>query len=300
MDGVVSLDIRQLRYFLAIAEEGQISGAAKRLHIAQPPLSQQLKLLENELGVQLVERGSRHACLTEAGKALRHRAEQILDLVSTTTKEIQELEEGAKGTLAIGTIASVGSTLLPECVRIFRNKYPGIDFLLREGETERITDLLNKGGVEIGFVRLPVDPAIFSAIPLPKEPLVAAMDSKWSVVGSGPMDISELAGKPLLIHRRHEAMIVAACRETGFEPLIICKSDDPRPMLAWAAAGVGVAVATASLVRSTCMPGLCCREIAATSLETAAAIVWMKNRYQSVAAKKFLQCLHECQEKEKL
>jgi DNA-binding transcriptional LysR family regulator len=283
------MDIRQLRYFLAIAEEGQISGAAKRLHIAQPPLSQQLKLMEEELGVQLVERGSRNTRLTEAGSALRHRAEQILDLVNTTVKEIQAFDEGAKGTLALGTIASLGSTLLPDWISSFHQQYPGIDFLLWEGETERIIDLLNSGVIEIGLVRLPVDAAIFESIPLPKEPLVAAMSKKWMNGKDGPMPIAELANKPLLTHRRHVSMITKSCREAGFEPTILCKADDPRSMLAWADADIGIAIATASMARQITNSNLGYREIVAPGLETAAAVVWMRNRYMSTAARRFLE-----------
>lgn len=283
------MDIRQLRYFLAIAEEGQISGAAKRLHIAQPPLSQQLKLMEAELGVQLVERTNRNTRLTEAGRALRHRAEQIIDLMNITTKEIQAIDEGAKGTLALGTIASLGSTLLPGWISSFHAGYPGIDFLLWEGETERIIDLLSNGVIEIGLVRLPVDPAVLESIPLPKEPLVAAMNSKWAIAGDNPIPIAELAGKPLLIHRRHMAMITKSCREAGFEPVILCKADDPRSMLAWADAGIGIAIATSSMARLLASRDLHYREIVAPGLETAAAVVWMRNRYLSIAARHFLQ-----------
>ncbi|KYZ77959.1 LysR family transcriptional regulator [Anaerosporomusa subterranea] len=283
------MDIRQLRYFLAIAEEGQISGAAKRLHIAQPPLSQQLKIMEEELGVQLVERGSRSTRLTEAGRALRHRAEQILDLVNTTVKEVQAFDEGAKGTLALGTIASLGSNLLPDWISSFHEQYPGIDFLLWEGETERITDLLNSGVIEIGLVRLPIDSAIFESIHLPKEPLVAAMSNKWMDGGDGPMPIVELANKPLLTHRRHVSMITKSCREAGFEPTILCKADDPRSMLAWADADIGIAIATASMARQITNSNLRYREIIAPGLETAAAVVWMKNRYMSTAARRFLE-----------
>jgi DNA-binding transcriptional LysR family regulator len=97
------MDIRQLKYFMAIVEEGQISRAAKRLHMAQPPLSLQLKMLEENLGVQLIERTTKSLRLTEAGHALYQRAEQILGLVDTTTKEIREFDQGLRGTLGIGS-----------------------------------------------------------------------------------------------------------------------------------------------------------------------------------------------------
>jgi DNA-binding transcriptional LysR family regulator len=108
------MDIRQLKYFLAIAEEKNITKAAKKLYISQPPLSQQLKLLEEELGVTLLERSTRKMKLTEAGKLLRHRAKQIIELMETSIKEIKNLNLGVKGILSIGFVSSAGSILLPE------------------------------------------------------------------------------------------------------------------------------------------------------------------------------------------
>lgn len=151
------MDIRQLRYFITIAEEGNITKAARRLHIAQPPLSQQLKLLEEELGVKLVERGSRQIQLTDAGKILRHRAEQVVELVDSTIKELKDFNEGLQGTLSVGTVPSSGSTLLPERIYNFHENYPGVSFQIWEGDTYRILDLLNNGVIEIGIVRTPIN-----------------------------------------------------------------------------------------------------------------------------------------------
>ena len=114
------MDIRNLKYFVTIVEEGKISQAAKRLNIAQPPLSQQLKALEYELGVTLFERHTRKLIITEEGKLLYKRAKKILELVEGTKEEMRELSEGTKGTLSIGTIATLGAELLPSRVRDFK------------------------------------------------------------------------------------------------------------------------------------------------------------------------------------
>ena len=120
------MDIRKLRYFLAVAEEGQITKAAQRLHMAQPPLSQQLKQLETELGVRLIERsGSRKIKLTAAGQALRIRAEQMMELAQKTAKELKDIEEGTQGTLPVGITASWDATFLPKKINAFHEQYPG-------------------------------------------------------------------------------------------------------------------------------------------------------------------------------
>lgn len=103
------MDIRQLKYFLTITEEEQITAAARRLRIAQPPLSQQMKGLEDELGITLFKRGPRHIQLTDAGKLLANRARQILELSDSTVREIDDFKRGLKGTLSIGTVSSSGN-----------------------------------------------------------------------------------------------------------------------------------------------------------------------------------------------
>ena len=111
------MDIRQLTYFMVIAEEGQITAAARRLHMAQPPLSQQMKALEEELGVQLLQREPRSVTLTDAGEILYRRARQIVTLTDSTRREIADFKNGLRGTLSIGTVSSSGSVILQPALR---------------------------------------------------------------------------------------------------------------------------------------------------------------------------------------
>ena len=283
------MDIRQLKYFQAIAEEGQISKAAKRLNIAQPPLSQQLKLLETELGVILVERGPRQIRLTEAGRLLQDRAAQLLELMKATTSELQDLGSGAKGSLTIGAVASAGATFLPDRIRSFHQQYPQVTFQFWEGSTARILELLQNGVIEIGIARAIFDPGLFHSYILQSEPLVAAQNHSicptWK---SDSVAVSELADKPLLIHRSNEAIISDCCRNHGFEPRILCRGDDIRTLLVWADAGIGVAIVPRSIVGLVPSQGLTYAEIADASLVIRKAIIWHKNRYLSTCAKNFM------------
>lgn len=283
------MDIRQLRYFLTIAEEGQITGAAKRLHMAQPPLSQQLKLLENELGFKLVERGSRSIQLTDAGKILRNRAEQILELTDAAMKELKDFNEGLNGTLSIGTVSSSGATFLPDRIRKFNEKFPGVCFEIWEGNTYRILEILNSGIIEIGIVRTPFNVNDFNSIPLPSEPMVAAaVESLYEDNCEGDVGISFLTGKPLIIYRRFEKLITETCQNAGFEPKIICKTDDSRSTLLWAESGIGVAVVPESATKLVGSQNLKYKKINSSALETHIAAIWVKNRYLSSAAREFL------------
>ncbi|MDP4143610.1 MAG: LysR family transcriptional regulator [Bacillota bacterium] len=283
------MDIRQLKYFLTIAEEEQITGAAKKLHIAQPPLSHQLKLLENELGVQLVERGSRKIQLTEAGHILRNRAEQILELTDTAIKELKDFNEGIQGTLAIGTVSSSGATLFPERISKFHETYPQINFQIWEGNTYRILEILNSGLIEIGIVRTPFNMEAFESIELPKEPMVAAFSGDLLVAQDEYVLLDELINKPLIIYRRFEKLIADAFDEESLNPTVLCKTDDARSTLLWADAGIGIALVPESAIRLIGSTKLRYKKIKNPHLETKIAAIWMKNRHLSTAAKHFLE-----------
>lgn len=283
------MDIRQLKYFQAIAEEGQISKAAKRLNMAQPPLSQQLKQLENELGVLLVERGPRQIKLTEAGQLLQDRAAQIIELLNSTTLELQDLNSGVRGTLSIGAVASAGTTFLPERIRRFHLQYPNITFQFREGNTSRILELLQNGVVEIGIARAIYDPDLFQAHDLPAEPMIAAQKSTDTEKKSLPrLQISDLRDKPLLVHRSNETMINEVCHKFGFQPNILCRGDDVRSLLAWAEAGIGVAIVLKSAIGLVPSHQLTHQEIAHPALSIKMAIIWYRKRHLSAVASNFL------------
>lgn len=289
------MDLKQLAYFLAIAEEGSITKAAERLHIAQPPLSQQLKLLEKELGVVLMERNTRKIQITDAGRLLRNRAKQILELAERTSKELKDLKEGLQGTLSIGTISSAGEALLPLKIQGFHEKYPGVDFHIREGGTFEILELIKSGVVEIGIIRTPFNQDIFEYINLPDEPMVAGAleDLFWDdSADRGCLDLAELEGKPLLMHNRYKNNIKEACRKAGFEPRIICRIDDSRSMLNWANSGMGIAIIPRDMIGLLPDAKLVYREIKEESLVTRKVIIWMKNRYLSALARHFLETLN--------
>lgn len=285
------IGLREMKYFLTIAQEGNITTAAQRLHIAQPPLSRQMKQLEDFLGTKLFERGHRKIQLTEAGKVLRNRAEQLLNLVDTTVREIKEIEAGSYGTLAIGTASSSGVTILPKVARIFRNHYPHLNFELWEGESVRIIELLNGGLIEIGLVRFSFDVDTYESIQLPKEPLVAAIHKNMpEYVGGQPdsIELRDLAEKPLMIHRKYEAMITEHCQQVGFNPYLLCRSDDIMPILAWADAGVGIAVVPRAAIGLIPTTNLVFKTITNPCIDTTAAVIWLRSRYLSAPARHFL------------
>ncbi|MCB2293454.1 LysR family transcriptional regulator [Clostridium algoriphilum] len=287
------MDIKQLRYFLTIAEEGQITAAARRLHIAQPPLSQQLKLLERELGVKLVERGPRHIHLTDAGEILRTRAEQILELSDSTINEIDDFKKGLNGTLSIGMVSSSGALLIKNTMSKFHEEYSGVKFSVHEGNTFKILELLNRGIIEVGIVRTPFKALNCNYKCMKKEPMIAAMTKKYSSDLEGNyISLEQLSGKPLIFYRRFEQLIMDTCIESGFKPEVFCKNDDARTTLLLANAGFGIGIAPKSAFELSCNQNLIYKEIKNEKLETSLAAIWIKDRYMSSLADRFIKCFN--------
>lgn len=284
------MDIRQLRYFLTVAEEGQITSAAKKLQMTQPPLSQQIKLLEDELGVKLIERGSRHIQLTAAGKILLNRARQILALSDSAAKEIHDFSKGLNGTLSIGTVSSSGAVLLNEKMVDFQKKYTGIKFEIHEGNTFTLIDLLNKGIIEVGIVRTPFKAFNLECRYAKSEPMIAAMSKQydWNPEQT-TVTVGELKDKPLIIYRRFEQLISETCLEYGFEPQIFCINEDARTTLLWANAGLGIAIVPKSAFLLAANGNLLYKEIDHEKMKTQIAAIWLKDQYISSLAEKFIE-----------
>lgn len=295
------MDIRKLQYFLAVAEEGQITKAAQSLHMAQPPLSQQLKLLEKELGVQLIDRGgSRKIELTDAGRALRSRAAQILELMNQTEKEVKDIAEGLHGTLSVGLAMPWGITLgtgfLLKQIRKFHDVYPEINFQVWEGDLDRIEDLLSRRVIEIAITKPPTNLEAYGVVSLPTEPIAAAFVPKCNV--STPVDsipLIDLVDKPLIIYRKFEKRLLGYYQKLGLKPRILCTQDDIRSMLLWAESGLGVAIVQKSA--ASLLPGskLIFKEIIDPVLTTKTiSAIWLKNRYLSAPARTFIDTV--CQD----
>ena len=207
--------------------------------MAQPPLSQQIQLLEKELGVDLFIREHRHMELTEAGKLLYERARQILNLSDSARREIRDFKQGLKGTLHIGTVSSSGSVILSSAMRDFHHHHEGVHFEIYDGNTFEVIDMLHKGLVEIGIVRTPFKAGSFHCKILNEEPMVAALSSSTTCISQ---DIS---------------------------PVLFCRNDDARTAtILWANAGLGIAVTPASAVNLAAHDNLSVKIIDEPSLRT--------------------------------
>ena len=286
------MDLKQLNYFLTVVNEQQITAAAKKLHMAQPPLSQQMKLLEEELGTQLFKRGPHRIELTDSGRLLARRAQQLLDMADSTTREIADLCQGLRGTLSIGTISSSGSILLSPGLQTFHEEFRDVHFEIHDANTYQLIELLEQGIIEIGIVRTPFNASQFHCEYLSSEPMAVAMTSQldWCPDRTS-IQLAELAKRPLIVYRRFNQLLADAFTAKGIQPEIYCRNDDARTTVLWANAGLGIALAPLSAMKLAAHENLHIKTIMEPSLETKIAVIWRRDTYLSHIGQKFLTAL---------
>lgn len=289
------MNLQQMRYFLTVAETGNITKAAQLLHMAQPPLSRQIKQIENELETKLFTRNGRHLHLTEAGTLLLYRVREILNLTDRSLQEIKALTKNSGGTLVLGSVSSLGHVLLPELIKNFRRTQPQLQIELIMEETIKITELLEKGILEIGFVRQPFDTDFFDHYILPQEKLLAVYHKNifHPSVTEGNIAVAELANYPLLIHHKYQSLIDSTFAQNNSQPKYFCRSNDILPLLSWADAGLGIVIipeSAAKLIKSSNLLTACIDD---ATLHTTGAMIWPKKQHQSALAQNFISFFKE-------
>lgn len=241
------MDIRQLRYFTVIVEEGTLTGAARRLNMTQPPLTAQLKLLEEELKCPLFDRDGKRLHLTEAGLHFYERALRILGMCDAAVTEMADFQEGAAGTLRIGVISSVKDQLFPSWICRFWKEYPNIRYEIYTANTYQLLDQLQNSQIDLALVRTPFSKTDLEILYIKKEPFLAVGSSSFfPSQKNGDLTLKDLEGAPLILYRRWEKMLKLRFEEEGISPRILCCNDDAQTTLALAARGMGVGLLPAS------------------------------------------------------
>ena len=242
------MELRQLQYFVAVAEELHFGRAAKRVHISQPPLSMQIRNLEEELGAQLFTRTSRRVELTEAGKLFLKDVRRILKDIESTVKTTQDTARGVIGRLAVGFVSPAMDTFLPPAILDFRRQYPGIVLSLSELLTNEQLESLYSGRIQVGFVRVyHHDLQDLCHEIVWREPYVLALPEKHPLAAKEEVALSELKGEPMIMYSRgiqpalYDA-ILACCEKAGFRPEIAQEARSKHTTTALVAAGLGVAI----------------------------------------------------------
>jgi len=290
------MDIRQLRYFIAIAEEGQITSAARRLNMAQPPLSQALKAMEEELGVMLFERNRHSLTLTNEGEVFLRKAIEVVHHFEESIAEVKELGREVKGTLSVGATLYCSQLLLNK-IAMIREQNPMLSFRIWEGYVDHLKDLMEKRKIEIAISHSPVDWPHVSTLSLNPEPFVLVLPRQWNLHLQEPVELTDIADKPLILLLRPphgRSMYLDTLREfqkRNLHPNIMCECNDSVMLLSLISAGFGMSMLPMSMLKLYPAHQFQILRIKGDPLFSQPQAIWRKNGYLSKAAKQFLDCL---------
>jgi DNA-binding transcriptional LysR family regulator len=247
------MELRRIQYFVAVAEEAHFGRAAERLQMAQPPLSQQIKALEAEMGVVLFHRTTRKVELTPAGQRFLDRARAILASVDEAVTEAAQVADGQLGRIAIGFTGSATYDLLPSLVRVLRADLPGIELDIRgEMLTPDQVAALTDGSLDLGLLRPPVRNAGIEVHVLRREPLIAVLPEHHPLAGHDRVPLPDLRDDPFITYPSHHRSVVYeavtdACQRAGFFPRAVHEVGETSTLVSFVAAGLGVALVPASV-----------------------------------------------------
>jgi len=248
----MSIDLKQLRYFLAVAEEKSFSRAAERLHISQPPLSQQIMKLESELGVRLFARTTRTFELTVAGKALMSEASELLGKMRMTIDTIRQIDRGEVGRLRVGIVGSAMWGPIPSLLEEFQTKYPQVTWTLHEMGPTLQYEALRAKQIDVGFWREPkLDEDDLKQDNLRqelcfRENVCVAVNEHHPLAKMEAIELVDIANEPMLTlaldRSAFPRYLIQCCVKAGFQPTIFQEASEPQTLLAMVGAGLGVAL----------------------------------------------------------
>lgn len=241
------IEIRQLRYFQAVAEELHFSRAAARLRIAQPALSRQIQQLEVETGTQLLKRTQRVVELTPAGALFLERTSRILEEIGKAVVDARRIGKGEYGHLVVGFIHSSTYGLLPAIVERFRHLYPDIELELREMTIAEQHDALSRGQIDIGLLRPQPAPSGIEVQPIMEDCFLLAVPDKHPLAKIDAVYMQALAPEPMIMFSKRESplfhsRIAAMCEQAGFNPKIVQHATQIHTIVGLVGAGIGIAV----------------------------------------------------------
>jgi DNA-binding transcriptional LysR family regulator len=271
--------MRDLRAFLVLAEELHFGEAAKRLGVAQPPLSQTIKRLETKLGCALFERHTRRTDLTEAGMALREATTRIMDELGRAVSDARRLDAGESGSLAVGFPTTVAVTILPKILRDFRDRNPRIELRLQEVPSMEQVERIRAGSLDLGFVNEPIARPELQSVSVQIEPFDLLLPAKHKLLRRrGPIPVEALSNEGFIMFPRKlgaafNDRILAICQVGNFTPRVVQEALTWSTIAALVDANIGVSLVPTSLRRLR-VGNVVYRSIIPSSVQTFTSVVW--------------------------
>ena len=275
------MDFRNLQYFVTVAQELNFTRAAGKLQMSQPPLSNQIKALEEELGVQLFVRGKRHMTLTDAGVLLLQRAVQILEMGEKTRRDLASMGNELSGTICLGMVEGRAPYLAARWIAGFREEYPLVRYELWNGSSDDVLDQLHRGLADLAVIAAPYDEEHLDGFVVGREPWVAMISRRHPLADlpGTELPLSSLVGQPLIIPRRKSR--VEAIRRwfagIGAEPDILCEMSNYMDAVALAEQNVGISI----FPQTTYTPNahVVSKRITQPARQVEYVLVWERNQH---------------------
>ena len=290
------VELRHLRSFLAVAEELHFGRAAARLHISQPPLSQQIRRLEDEVGARLFRRTNRRVQLTSAGQAFLAEARQAIASAERAVGAAQRAERGEIGELVVGYVPSATYGPLPDVIRMFRKRLPEVELKLRNLRSVHRSQALLERRIDVGLVRPHAADSRLVYEALWREPVVVALPSDHPLAHRTAVTIADLASDIFLIAPAEDTVawhdeVLALCRRAGFTPRVDDGVSDVQAAIALVAAGLGIHPVAATLQRFG-RRGVVYRPLRPRSLKIKMGLAWRRDD-DSALVQQFRRVAHE-------
>ncbi len=292
------MNLKQLTYFMAAAEQHNITGAAKKLHMAQPPLSRQLTLLEEELEVTLFKRSNKGIDLTPAGQLLYEKASSLFKDITEMMEMVKETDSGIRGVINIGTIYSDVPFFIDK-LRYIREHYPLIQFKIIHGTPVDLVYALEENEIDLLFLRSPTcELKEFHTVLLEEDPLELVMHRDLDPQPEQPeIDIMTLRDQPLCMLRSgkywsYNEYLVNECERHGFSPNIVYQCSDTSIAMQMVQQKMGLSYQPRSIVQALNLPDVYCKPIKDFEMKTYPSLIWNNNIYLSRSVKLFL-CLYK-------
>lgn len=283
------MNIKQLRSFLVVAQEHQITAAAKLLYTTQPPLSYQIKQLEKEVGVNLFTRKPHGLELTNAGKSFYRYAQQIVNLATNAEEELKRESKGTMGSIRLGIISSAGNIIPNPKIRQFTKYYPEVNIQITDANTFSLINKLNNNPLDLAIVRPPFNMQGLATKQICKDRMVAVANPQYFALPKGKLSLKEISQQPLILYRRFESMFNESFAQNGLRPFYAVKCDDARTAIQWADQGMGVALVPQSIGQVFSDQQL--RLVDYSRWDTQTMVVWRKDQPVKPIVDKFIQAL---------
>lgn len=299
---LMKMELRTLKYFTVVAQELNITHAAEKLNMSQPPLSSQMKSLEDELGTKLIIRGKRHLQLTEAGALLYRRAVQILDLAEKTKQEIADLSGGMSGTVSIGMVEGRPPFLTARWISGFNEEFPLVKYSLWNGSGDDVMERLSSGLLDLAVVAVPYDNEHFEGFSVAREPWVAIIPKKHPLaqLEGTTVPLKALVGEALIVPARksRKEAIRSWFEDVGAEPNILCEMSYYLDAVALSEQGAGISI----FPQTTYTPNdhIVSKVVVESERQVEYHLIWNKDQHFSTAVDEFVNFVRDSVEEQRV